>query len=412
MAPAQISPLMGWFAVAVLVLSTGAFFAVTEAKAESESRPAVLLLWICAYLVCGFSLADGVLRKRLRVIVPPALVIFVALAVLSVTWSVAPVVTLRRSFGLIGTVLVGLFLAQRMRPLDVLEAVRRAVLVVAIASLLLYLTGDPRAFDVVHRTLRGVVATKNTLGRLMAIGLVAAVSVAFLDRSRVRRCATSAVPMVVAIALAESGGGAVTAGFALLLAAGVWLWGTSNGRALLVGAAAPVVGAITLLLPGVTNDSVLSLVGRDATITGRTEIWEQSVDAAAKRPLLGYGYGAFWHPNGAEAAARISARLYFTVPHAHNGILDMVLALGLVGAAVALVLVAGLFARGFRDMKAGRRQCAVLRLSVAVVLVLSNLVESYMLLENSLLTIVLSAALVVKEPQTESRRKRFSSEVS
>jgi exopolysaccharide production protein ExoQ len=392
------SPLVGRFAVGVLVLSTGAFFAVLDPAADGTSNPAVLLLWFAAYALAGAGLLDGVLRRRLLVSVPLPLVAFIVLAAASVLWSVAPAVSARRSVALAGTVVVGLLLAQRLRPVDLLDAVRRAMLIVAVASLLLWLVGDPRAIDPVHDSLRGVLATKNTLGRVMGLGLLAAVTTGFLDRTRVRRCVLSAVPMVAALALTDSAGGTIIAGAVLALMVAALLWGAAAGRLLLLAGAALILGALTFLLPTATPEDVADLVGRDLTFTGRTDIWEQSLDAAAERPIRGYGYGAFWHEDGPDAAARIRARLYWPVPDAHNGLLDVSLEVGLVGAALAALITLALFGRGIGDLRAGRRQCMVLRLSIGALVVASNLVESSFLEENAFLTVVLVAALAAKEP--------------
>jgi exopolysaccharide production protein ExoQ len=390
----------GGFATAVLVLSTGAFFAVFRGGggAAEGSDPLILLLWVAAYLVAGVALLDGGLRLRLPVRVPVSLLAFVALAAGSVLWSVAAEVTLRRTFGLVGTVLVGLLLAHRLAPVEILDAVRRAMLIVAVASLLLWAVGDPRVIDPVHDSLRGVVATKNTLGRVMGLGLLAAATSAFIDRGRTRRALLSAAPMVLALALTDSAGGALIAVMILVLMLIASLWAAPSGRVFLGGAAFLALGGIALVLPTTTADDVVALLGRDLTITGRTEIWQLSFDALAQRPFLGFGYGAFWHEDGAIEAARIAALLYWPVPNAHNGLLDVALDLGVVGAVVALVVVTVLLAAGVRDLRAGRRQAGVLRMAIGLLVVVSNLVESSFLQENAFLTVVFVAALAARQP--------------
>ena len=46
---------------------------------------------------------------------------------------------------------------------------------------------------------------------------------------------------------------------------------------------------------------MLTALGRSATLTGRTRIWQMSLDNIAQRPWLGYGFGAFWRPGEVEA---------------------------------------------------------------------------------------------------------------
>jgi O-antigen ligase len=53
------------------------------------------------------------------------------------------------------------------------------------------------------------------------------------------------------------------------------------------------------------------------------------MDRIAQRPLLGYGFGAFWDALGPGEAVR--AAVGWVTPHAHNGFLDLWLDMGLVG---------------------------------------------------------------------------------
>ena len=55
-----------------------------------------------------------------------------------------------------------------------------------------------------------------------------------------------------------------------------------------------------------TPDLLFSLLGKDATLTGRTGIWSAVIDSIAKRPLLGYGYQAFWLAPGRRILSRDS----------------------------------------------------------------------------------------------------------
>jgi exopolysaccharide production protein ExoQ len=67
-----------------------------------------------------------------------------------------------------------------------------------------------------------------------------------------------------------------------------------------------------------------SALGRDSTLTGRTEIWANVMPARNQQPLLGYGFGSFW----TDARRRL-----YEIPTAHNGYLDILLELGEVGLA-------------------------------------------------------------------------------
>lgn len=83
-------------------------------------------------------------------------------------------------------------------------------------------------------------------------------------------------------------------------------------------------GASTPFLGGSNIATLSSELGRDETLTGRTDVWTEVLPARQQQPLLGYGFGSFW------TAAR---RARYEIPTAHNGYLDILLELGEVGLA-------------------------------------------------------------------------------
>jgi exopolysaccharide production protein ExoQ len=78
---------------------------------------------------------------------------------------------------------------------------------------------------------------------------------------------------------------------------------------------------------------LLGALGRNATLSGRTEIWHLVLASIAKRPLLGYGYYSFWQGFKGESA-NIILGAHWMFGYAHNGILEICLQLGLVGTAL------------------------------------------------------------------------------
>jgi len=64
-----------------------------------------------------------------------------------------------------------------------------------------------------------------------------------------------------------------------------------------------------------------TVLGRDNTLTGRTQIWNSLVPYALNKLILGYGFGGFWTTSLREQIAS----------HSHNGYLDTILDLGLIG---------------------------------------------------------------------------------
>ena len=107
-----------------------------------------------------------------------------------------------------------------------------------------------------------------------------------------------------------------------------------------------LLGALSVVAVMVvaTPDLLFSLLGKDATLTGRTGIWSAAIDSIARRPLLGYGYQAFWLGLEGESY-RVILAVSWLLAQAQNGFLDVMLEMGSAG----LVIVLLVFGFAFRD---------------------------------------------------------------
>jgi len=89
---------------------------------------------------------------------------------------------------------------------------------------------------------------------------------------------------------------------------------------------------------------LFDLLGKDMTLTGRTGIWSAVLDSIVKRPLLGYGYQAFWLGLEGESY-RVILAVSWVLAQAQNGFLDIMLENGVAGLAIVLLV----FVFAFRD---------------------------------------------------------------
>jgi exopolysaccharide production protein ExoQ len=122
--------------------------------------------------------------------------------------------------------------------------------------------------------------------------------------------------------------------------------------------------------------------GRDMTFTGRTGLWKDVIDNAAKNPVLGVGIGAFW-------VGPIGYALYplnnwsrvtpgWRPQQGHNGYVDTYVDLGLIGVALVLIVIGSAFAGALVDLR-NNFELGSLRLSLLVSIVLNNFTESSLL---------------------------------
>jgi O-antigen ligase len=95
------------------------------------------------------------------------------------------------------------------------------------------------------------------------------------------------------------------------------------------------VGMVVFFM--VNESTLLELLGKDPTLTGRTLFWPYVIDNIFNRPFLGWGYFGFWTPFNpialqiAEAIKGDDNWYVWIIPNAHNGLLEALLEVGFVG---------------------------------------------------------------------------------
>ena len=152
-----------------------------------------------------------------------------------------------------------------------------------------------------------------------------------------------------------------------------------------------VISAITALTAYSTE--ITYLLGKDPTLSGRTEIWQAAMTSVMKRPVLGYGYVAFWRGIEGESA-NVSLAIGWSAVYAHSGFLNLLTTLG--GAGVALFVYS--VVRAIRDaaLCLPREHLPFAAWSLCVVLstLVLNVDEVTILLPNHLLWILYIIACV------------------
>jgi exopolysaccharide production protein ExoQ len=154
--------------------------------------------------------------------------------------------------------------------------------------------------------------------------------------------------------------------------------------ALIVG----VTIALALVAVGVSaSEQILLSLGKDSTLTGRTEIWRSIMPSIMKHPFLGYGYRAFWRGYEGESA-NTSFATHWAVPSAHNAFLEVWLGLGIVG----VVLVVYSLLRAMRDafvcFQGGKSPYLGWCASIVFLTIVMSMDEGELLTPNNLLWIL------------------------
>lgn len=277
---------------------------------------------------------------------------------LSVFWSDFPFLSLKRWVKAVGDIVMVLVLWSDPYPMRAITAaIKRCAYLMIPLSLLFckYYENLGRAFDSWGNAFyTGVTLDKNMFGYLLfAFGLFfAAALVQGFTRHGWRHEMASINPYLnalmlgmivwlIPIANSKTSTLALLAGIAIILALRFrkvrrhfWLY---------FAAAVLVVVVGNELFP--LHSTILEAAGRDASLTGRTGIWE-TVLSQPNNPLIGTGYASFWL---GERLQRIWA-IYPNTPllQAHNGYIEVYLNLGLIG----VMLLSGVLWTGLRRARA------------------------------------------------------------
>ena len=198
----------------------------------------------------------------------------------------------------------------------------------------------------------GIFENKNTLGHIMALAIFVELYLLVLGNWRpIWRFGLLSIYLTLLI-LSHS--------FTSLICAVLYLAGTA---VYIIGRGdklAALIVAITLGLPLLllqlglwyNADLLLSVFGKDPTLTGRTDLWLATLDLIKQKPLLGWGYMATWVPTDPQIAA-IWEEFGWRVPNAHSAYLDVTLQLGLVGLGLLLTIIAVAWQRALACCKDG-----------------------------------------------------------
>jgi O-antigen ligase len=189
---------------------------------------------------------------------------------------------------------------------------------------------------------RGPFGHKNVMASFMITGML----VVLTFEQRVGRRRSAVLAMVALVLLSRSGTGAGGMIAALAVVAFARRVSKATGRKLGVTVVLAGMSTVVALVGVVTSlPAIVALYGKDLTFTGRTEIWSAALQAIYRKPWTGYSWGGVWIDPSKEPTFTIVRRLGFIVFHAHNGPIELMLELGVVG----LALYAAMFGSVVRD---------------------------------------------------------------
>lgn len=399
------------FVVLVLLLSAGAFMSLTvtpgQIQNEAAGMSAMQLLWSLIYVITVylfFSRCEQPLRLLLS---GWPLFALCALAMTSIHWSQAPELTFRRSVALVLTVLFGIYFGSRFSLKEQFHLLAWTCGISVVGSFVFGVFGLGAAVDQGNNLpgWYGIFVQKNDLGRVMLLSALVFFFWRKVQPEKKGLASAGLLASLTLIGLSRS----MTAIVALVLLLIVLLylrWAARKGpRWTVAGIALLItVGMISLIYVATHLEETTALLGKSASLTGRVQIWVLSTVMALRRPWLGYGYNAFWLEDQ-RATVRIWHAMNWTVPNAHNGLLEIWLELGLAGVGLFLLVFAYYALRSVSFLRAFQEtDVAAWPIMFLVFDFVTNLTEAGFLSRNTIFLILfVAAAMMTKRKRGDVR---------
>ncbi|WP_161634800.1 O-antigen ligase [Nesterenkonia sp. AN1] len=278
---------------------------------------------------------------------------------LSGFWSVSVESSSLYGLQLICNIVVAYIMASELGLSKTLLVFGRTIVFLSLAGIVAYFVGfnnvyiiDPHARE--NLVLDGAIRLRGFFSHNVAGGLFALVgAVISICKFSGRQRWFGVVVCALFIACAGSATGILLSLLALLVMAVL----------VVVAPRVPVLGCLGLVtavvLPvGVvamfSGDRILDLLGRDATLTGRTLIWDWGMDSIGERPIWGWGFQAYF-PGGEGAGLLASASRFegYNLSHFHQSYIQTSIDLGIFGTLFLIIILVVSFLNGYRLQSLG-----------------------------------------------------------
>lgn len=256
------------------------------------------------------------------------------LAILSYNWSWDPVTSLSEALIFTATAIYLVSVAYVFSWRQILHVLWAVLLGWVIVSFILYLAVPSlaRMSEIHVSAMAGVWVEKNAAGQIGTFGALIALARAVIAPKKMTSSIVSFFVFIAFLLASTSKTSLVALLFGISLFGWVMIMRRNMFLYLIVGALTLLVVVPLTYMVQSQTETVLQLLGRNATFTGRTEIWKAVQISVADQPRLGHGFAAYWSDGYAFGSRHfVFQDLGFEPNHAHNSWLEMSLDLGYIG---------------------------------------------------------------------------------
>ncbi len=364
--------------------------AATTVVSAPEGSPLSKAIWLSLLGVgLALSLSRRAQVKKLLGQVNPWLLIFYLLVAASILWSIEPGVTVKRLVTATTVLVDAIALAVASWQPSRFQTVLRPVLTMLMLASIAFVISNPLLG--IHQSEQpelagawhGLMAQKNAFGSMSAMAFLLWFHGYLTKETPSWLAALGSAIAAWCLFNSRSSTSIMAAAFAAILMLMMLRSPPGLKRylpyliAVFVSALLVYSLAVLNLLPGsgALLSPIVAMTGKDLTFSGRTAIWAIMNEHIAQRPLLGSGYGAYWLQQPDSPSMVMLQRLYFYPTEAHNGYLDVIDDLGIVGGVCLFGYLIAFLRQGLRLFAVMRPQ-GTLYLTLLFMQLIGNLSES------------------------------------
>ncbi|MGL5808070.1 MAG: O-antigen ligase family protein [Xenococcaceae cyanobacterium] len=408
----------------ILVFQSGllyfqSFFADPDNPLASGTTPLDGLLSLIQILIYLIILVLLVFRWQTCLSLAlknPFIWLLATLTVVSCLWSEWPEVSLRKGIVTLQTTYFGLYFASRYTLKEQLKLLVWAMAIVVIVSTLFSAAFPGVAIEVGGNAgaLRGPFAQKNPFARLMVLAAIA-FFVEALSNRRLKFLLWGLIGLSALLIVLANSKTALVLSIVLFLLVPLYR-GLRQRTTLVIPlsiATIIIAGSLAVMLMG-NWENIAQFLGKDASLSGRTDLWEISLEKVFERPWFGYGYQSFWMENGEasyvwQAIAKLQGD--YKPPHAHNGFINISLDLGSVGLGLFLLIIAITYGRSLVYLRSGKTTLEIWPIIYTTFFFMYNHSEDTIIAPSSIFWSLLVAAAFTTLKPKEIQQKRSSEKI-
>jgi exopolysaccharide production protein ExoQ len=271
---------------------------------------------------------------RTAPLIPIPLVLLLGLMGASALWSFASWETLRDTATYVIFAAAAWVIVRNTRLTTVVIAIVGAGGAILLASLGLLLIDPDAALWYQSSGLQGIYANRNTFGVVMVMVVPATLALpAVTVRGKL-----SKFSLVVLFSVAAAFSLSKTAMAVIALVLIIWLALHLARRSVWYPIAIGVVLFVGVIVAAANVSKVLDVLGKDATINGRLDIWAGVLRVVPESPIIGFGWTRSWplgSPHSNAVAESFEGNIVF---HAHNEVLNWLVTVGVLGVVLVVTL--------------------------------------------------------------------------